>query len=96
MTPLLRKLMGINWLVAGLTILLSLFGVVAVYSATYFRTGEYWEKQLVFAAGGLLVGAADFGAEGRRLVGAHQGHGAAAKTGAGHARAEARRVRACG
>jgi rod shape determining protein RodA len=55
MTPLLRKLLGINWLIAGLTILLSLFGVVAVYSATYFRTGEYWEKQLIWAFGGVLV-----------------------------------------
>lgn len=55
MTPLLRKLLGMNWLIAGLTILLSLFGVVAIYSATYFRTSEYWEKQLVWVAGGILV-----------------------------------------
>ena len=55
MTPLLRKLLGMNWLLVGVTILLSLFGVVAVYSATYFRTNEYWEKQAVWVAGGLVV-----------------------------------------
>lgn len=55
MTPLLRKLLGMNWLVVSLTILLSLFGVVAVYSATYFRTSEYWEKQAIWVAGGILV-----------------------------------------
>jgi rod shape determining protein RodA len=55
MTPLLRKLLGMNWLLVGLTILLSLFGVVAVYSATYFRTSEYWEKQALWVAGGLAV-----------------------------------------
>jgi len=55
MTPLLRKLLGMNWLLVGLTILLSIFGVVAVYSATYFRTSEYWEKQAIWVAGGLGV-----------------------------------------
>ena len=55
MTPLLRKLLGMNWLLVGLTILLSIFGVVAIYSATYFRTSEYWEKQSIWVAGGLGV-----------------------------------------
>ncbi|MEK0447132.1 MAG: Rod shape-determining protein RodA [Verrucomicrobiota bacterium] len=55
MTPLLRKFLGMNWVIVGVTILLSLFGVVAVYSSTYFRTNEYWEKQLVWVLGGLAV-----------------------------------------
>jgi rod shape determining protein RodA len=55
MTPLLRKLLGMNWLLVVITILLTGFGVLAVYSATYFRTNEYWEKQLVWATGGLAV-----------------------------------------
>jgi hypothetical protein len=53
MTPLLRKLLGMNWLLVGLTILLSFFGVVAIYSATYFRTSEYWEKQAIWWQGDL-------------------------------------------
>jgi rod shape determining protein RodA len=48
MTPLLRKLLGMNWLIVSISVLLSFFGVVAVYSATYFRTNEYWEKQIVW------------------------------------------------
>lgn len=55
MTPLIRKLLGMNWLIVVLTILLSFFGVVAIYSATYFRTNEYWEKQLIWVLGGLGV-----------------------------------------
>jgi rod shape determining protein RodA len=55
MTPLLRKLLGMNWVIVTLTILLTVFGVIAVYSATYFRTNEYWEKQVVWALGGLAV-----------------------------------------
>jgi rod shape determining protein RodA len=55
MTPLLRKLLGMNWVIVTLTILLTVFGVIAVYSATYFRTNEYWEKQVVWAFGGLAV-----------------------------------------
>ena len=44
MTPLLRKLLGMNWLLIGCMIALSIFGVIAVYSASYFRTDEYWRK----------------------------------------------------
>ncbi|MEY5026377.1 MAG: Rod shape-determining protein RodA [Verrucomicrobiota bacterium] len=56
MTPLLRKLLAMNWLIVSLAILLSSFGVIAVYSATYFRPWEnYWEKQAIWVVGGLGV-----------------------------------------
>ena len=48
MTPLLRKLLGMNWLIVAISMLLCFFGVIAVYSATYFRTSEYWEKQIMW------------------------------------------------
>jgi cell division protein FtsW (lipid II flippase) len=38
MSPYLRKLLGLNWLLVVLTIALAIFGVIAIYSATYMRT----------------------------------------------------------
>jgi rod shape determining protein RodA len=55
MTPFLRKLLGMNWVLVAVTIALSIAGVVAVYSATYFRTDEYWHKQITWVAAGLGV-----------------------------------------
>lgn len=55
MTPLLRKLLGMNWLIVAAMVVLSLFGILAVYSATYFRTNEYWQKQTLFVVGGFAV-----------------------------------------
>src|ERR1700730_18327688 len=49
MTPLLLKLLGQNWLLGALMIALAVFGVVAIYSATYMRedpvAAEFWRKQ---------------------------------------------------
>jgi rod shape determining protein RodA len=55
MTPFLRKLLGMNWLLFALAIVLSIAGVVAVYSATYFKTDEYWHMQITWVAAGLAV-----------------------------------------
>ncbi len=56
MTPFLRKLLGMNWLLLGLATLLSIMGIVAVYSATYFRPHEdYWHKQITWVIAGLVV-----------------------------------------
>jgi rod shape determining protein RodA len=55
MTPLIRKLLGMNWLLLALAVALSVFGVIAVYSATYFRTDEYWHKQAQWVGVGLVV-----------------------------------------
>ncbi len=55
MTPFLRKLLGMNWLLFALAIVLSVAGVVAVFSATYFRTDDYWHKQITWVVSGLAV-----------------------------------------
>lgn len=55
MTPFLRKLLGMNWLLFGIAMVLCVLGVIAVYSATFFRTDEYWHKQMTFVALGLIV-----------------------------------------
>jgi rod shape determining protein RodA len=56
MTPLLRKLLGMNWLLLVNMLALAIFGVIAVYSATYMRTdavsAEFWRKQAVWVAVG--------------------------------------------
>lgn len=55
MTPLLRKLLGMNWILLASMLLLAVFGVVAVYSATYFKTDDYWHKQAAWVALGVGV-----------------------------------------
>ena len=37
MTPFFRKLLGLNWLLLANMLALAIFGVVAIYSATYMR-----------------------------------------------------------
>ncbi len=54
MTPLLRKLFGMNWLLIGVTLALAVFGVVAIYSCTYMQSDPayymMWRKQAVWVA----------------------------------------------
>src|SRR5437762_4687057 len=49
MTPFLRKLLGLNWLLLITMLALAIFGVVASYSATYMHgdsyTADFWRKQ---------------------------------------------------
>lgn len=49
MTPFLRKLLGLNWLLLANMLALAVFGVIAIYSATYMRedpvSTEFWRKQ---------------------------------------------------
>jgi rod shape determining protein RodA len=56
MSPFLRKLLGLNWLLLLNMLALAVFGVVAIYSATYMRedsvTADFWRKQ----ANWVLVG----------------------------------------
>jgi len=56
MTPFLRKLLGLNWLLVLNMLALAVFGVVAIYSATYMRedsvAADFWRKQ----ANWVLVG----------------------------------------
>lgn len=55
MTPLIRKLLGMNWLLVAAALALAVFGVVAVYSATFFRTDDYWHKQATWVSVGVTV-----------------------------------------
>jgi rod shape determining protein RodA len=52
MTPLLRKLLGINWLLLLIMLGLAIFGVIAIYSCTYMRTdavySAMWRKQAIW------------------------------------------------
>src|ERR1700704_6094059 len=56
MTPFLRKLLGLNWLLLANTLALAVFGVIAIYSATYMReesvSTEFWRKQANWVAVG--------------------------------------------
>lgn len=59
MTPFLRKLLGLNWLLLVNMLALGIFGVIAVYSATYMRqdtvAAEFWRKQANWVAVGFLA-----------------------------------------
>src|SRR6266404_783129 len=59
MTPLLRKLLGLNWALLLTMLALAIFGVVAIYSATYMRedsvASEFWRKQANWVAVGFLA-----------------------------------------
>ena len=59
MDTFLRKLFGLNWLLVALAIGLSIFGVMAVYSATYMREEVYlsdmWRRQIVWLAIGVVI-----------------------------------------
>src|ERR1700760_184043 len=55
----LRKLIGMNWLLLAVAVGLSVFGVMAIYSATYMRQEVYltemWRRQIVWLAIGIGV-----------------------------------------
>src|SRR6188508_1813031 len=59
MTPFLRKLLGLNWVLLATMLALAIFGVIAVYSATYMRedavSAEFWRKQASWVAIGFLA-----------------------------------------
>src|SRR6267154_3690623 len=59
MTPLLRKLLGLNWALLLTMLALAIFGVVAIYSATYMRedsvSAEFWRKQASWVAIGFFA-----------------------------------------
>ncbi len=59
MTPFLRKLLGLNWLLLVNMLALAIFGVIAVYSATYMRqdtiASEFWRKQANWVAVGFVA-----------------------------------------
>jgi cell division protein FtsW (lipid II flippase) len=55
MSPLLRKLLGMNWVLFASMFTLAIFGIVAVYSASYFKTDDYWHMQAAWVGIGLVV-----------------------------------------
>lgn len=59
MTPFLRKLLGLNWLLVINMLALAVFGVIAVYSATYMRNDpvvtDFWRKQANWVAVGFVT-----------------------------------------
>jgi rod shape determining protein RodA len=59
MTPFLRKLLGLNWLLLANMLALAIFGVIAIYSATYMRhdpvASEFWRKQASWVGVGFLA-----------------------------------------
>ncbi len=58
MHPLLKKLLSLNWLLFGLMLALCIFGVFAIYSATWMRSDKYlvesWSKQTTWMMVGLV------------------------------------------
>ena len=59
MTPFLRKLLGLNWVLLVTMLALAIFGVIAIYSATYMRGDsaslEFWRKQANWVVVGLFA-----------------------------------------
>jgi len=55
MTPFLRKILGINWLLFALMLALSTFGVFAIYSATWMRGQNFWKMQAAYFGLGIIV-----------------------------------------
>jgi len=58
-TPFLRKILGLNWLLMAVMLALAIFGVIAIYSATYMRedpvAAEFWRKQANWVAVGFFA-----------------------------------------
>ena len=48
MHPWLRKLLATNWLIFGLMMALLIYGIYAIYSATWMRNENFWSSQLVW------------------------------------------------
>lgn len=59
MTPLLRKLLGMHWVILVTMLVLAVFGLVAIYSCTHMREAlnyqEMWRKQTAWVGIGLVV-----------------------------------------
>jgi rod shape determining protein RodA len=59
MTPFLRKFVSQNWVLLVVMLALAIFGVIAIYSATYMRDDrvaqEFWVKQANWVAVGFVT-----------------------------------------
>jgi len=48
----LRKILGLNWILLFLTLVLLAYGIYSIYSAGWVRDQDYWRSQMVWAAVG--------------------------------------------
>ena len=56
MTPLLRKLLGMNWLLFAAVVAISLAGVLFIHGASYLHPAErYWQQQAKWVGIGLVI-----------------------------------------
>jgi rod shape determining protein RodA len=59
MTPLLRKFLGMNWILVVVMLALAVFGIVAIHSVVYMRDDvavqEFWRRQAIWVAGGFVI-----------------------------------------
>lgn len=59
MTPLLRKLFGMNWVIVVTMLAMAIFGVIAIYSCTYMRDAaayhDMWRKQSGWIAFSFII-----------------------------------------
>jgi rod shape determining protein RodA len=52
---LVRKITGLQWPLLILVVLLGAFGIFAIYSATWMREQDFWNRQLIFLLFGLVL-----------------------------------------
>ena len=56
MTPLLRKLLGMNWLLFAAVLIISLAGILFIHGASYLYPAErYWQMQAKWIGIGLII-----------------------------------------
>ena len=56
MTPLLRKLLGMNWLLFAAVVVISLAGILFIHGASYMHPAErYWQQQAKWVGIGLII-----------------------------------------
>lgn len=51
----LRKFLGMNWVLFGLMVTMMVYGIYAIYSATWVRDQDYWISQMIWMAIGMPV-----------------------------------------
>lgn len=55
MTSIPRKVISLNWPLVVVAVALGAFGIFAIYSATWMREQEFWNRQLVWLMVGLVL-----------------------------------------
>ena len=56
MTPLLRKLLGMNWLLFAAVLVIALAGILFIHGASYVHpAARYWQNQAMYVGFGIVV-----------------------------------------